>query len=89
MPISYTSLLSAFAALAAVVGLVLLAGRIARSSGLARARTGQRLALGESIVLDRTRSLRIVRCDGRELLVLIGGDSDVMLGWLPPVETSR
>lgn len=83
---SYTSLLSAIVALAAVVGLVVLAGRVARSTGLNRSRTGQRLALRESMAIDRTRSLRIVSCDGRELLLLLGGDSDVMLGWLPSPE---
>ena len=87
MQIPYTTLFSALVALATVVGLVLLAGRVARSVGLARGRTGQRLALHDSIAIDRTRSLRIVSCDGRELLILIGGGSDVMLGWLPPAET--
>ena len=89
MQIPYTNIFSALVALATVVGLVLLVGRVARSVGLARARTGQRLALRDSIAIDRTRSLRIVSCDGRDLLILIGGGSDVMLGWLPPTETSQ
>ncbi len=89
MPIPYTSLLTAFIALAAVIGLVVLAGRVARATGFARAQTGKRLAIGETMVLDRTRSLRIVSCDGRELLVLVGGSSDVLLGWLPGQELPR
>ncbi len=86
MPLSYTSLLTAFIALAAIIGLVVLAGRLARASGLARTRTGQRLAIRETVAIDRTRSLRIVSCDGRECLLLVGGGSDVLLGWLPGAE---
>ena len=89
MPIPYTNLLTALIALVAVVGLVVLAGRVARACGLARARTGHRLAICETMALDRTRSLRIVRCDGRELLLLVGGGSDVLLGWLPGQELPR
>lgn len=83
MPIPYTSLLTALIALGAVIGLVLLAGRVARATGFARARAGKRLAICETMAIDRTRSLRIVRCDGRELLLLVGGGSDVMLAWPP------
>lgn len=89
MPLSYTSLLTAFIALAAVIGLVVLAGRVARATGLARSRIGQRLSLRETMAIDRTRSLRIVSCDGRELLLLVGGGSDVLLGWLPVQELPR
>ena len=83
MPVPLTTILTALAALAAVVGLVLLAGRAARATGLARLRQGQRLALRESVAIDRARSLRIVSCDGRELLLLVGGGTDVVIGWLP------
>ena len=89
MPISYTSLATAFISLAAVIGLVVLAGRMARATGLVKSRQGQRLALRETLQIDRTRSLRIVSCDGREILLLIGGGSDVVLGWLPMSETAR
>jgi hypothetical protein len=76
-------LISAVAALAAVLGLVLLAGRAARATGLARFSSSQRLLLRESLVVDRARSLRIVSCDGRELLLLVGGGTDLVVGWLP------
>lgn len=89
MPISYTSLATAFISLAAVIGLVVLAGRMARATGLVKSRQGQRLALRETLQIDRSRSLRIVSCDGREILLLIGGGSDVVLGWLSTSETSR
>lgn len=89
MPISYTSLITAFVALAAVIGLVVLAGRLARATGLAKSKNGARLVLGESMQIDRGRSLRIVSCDGREMLLLVGGGSDVLLGWLPMSELPR
>ncbi len=89
MPISYTSLATAFISLAAVIGLVVLAGRMARATGLVKSRQGQRLALRETLQIDRSRSLRIVSCDGREVLLLVGGGSDVVLGWLPTSETGR
>ena len=86
MSIPYTTLLTAFVALGAVIGLVLLAGRVARTTGLVRAQSGKRLAVRETIAIDRTRSIRIVVCDGRELLLLVGGGSDVLLGWLSDQE---
>lgn len=89
MPVSLINIVTALIALAAVVGLVVLAGRVARSTGLTRTRTGQRLAVREALPIDRTRSLRIVSCDGRELLLLVGGGSDTMLGWLPGPEMPR
>lgn len=89
MSLPYTSLLTAFIALAAVVGLVVLAGRLARRTGLVRAQSGKRLAIRETMVIDRSRSLRIVSCDGKEVLLLVGGGSDVLLGWLPGQEQPR
>lgn len=88
MPIPATTLMTAVAALAAVLGLVLLAGRAARATGFARFTASQRLALRESLAVDRSRSLRIVSCDGRELLLLVGGGNDIVIGWLPGAGTA-
>ena len=87
MPVSLTTILTSLAALAAVLGLVLLAGRVARTTSFARLRPNQRLAVRESVPIDRTRSLRIVSCDGRELLLLVGGGTDLVIGWLPAAES--
>ncbi len=84
MPVSLTAVVTSALALAAVVGLVILAGRALRGVGVAGFRPSSRLALRESIAIDRVRSLRIVSCDERELLLLVGGTSDVIVGWLPP-----
>jgi flagellar protein FliO/FliZ len=74
---------SAFAALAAVLALIWLAARAARLSGLApRGGISRRLSLVETLALDQRRRLYLLRCDGRELLVLAGGGSDTPIGWL-------
>jgi flagellar protein FliO/FliZ len=79
-----TTWISAAAALAAVLGLVLLAGRVLRAAGLApAAKAGGRLAVTEALALDARRRLVLVRCDGRDLLLLTGGVQDQVVGWLP------
>ncbi|BDG73013.1 flagellar biosynthetic protein FliO [Roseomonas fluvialis] len=79
-----THWLTAAASLAAVLGLVLLGGRLLRASGLApAAKPGTRLALQESLALDARRRLVLVRCDGRDVLLLTGGAQDQVVGWLP------
>ena len=45
--------------------------------------------LRESLAVDRSRSLRIVSCDGRELLLLVGGGKDLVIGWLPDAGPRR
>ena len=46
--------------------------------------TDRRLSIVESLNLDATRRLVLVRCDGRELLLLTGGPQDISLGWVEP-----
>jgi len=73
----------AIAALAATIGAILLAAAIARRSGIAAAaRPGRRLAVVETVALDPRRRLVLARVDGAEALLLVGGESDQMLGWV-------
>lgn len=74
--------LQAAGALAAVVVLIWLVSRGLRAGGLA-SRQGRRLVLQEVLALDTRRRLLLLRCDGREVLVLTGGAQDAVLGWLP------
>lgn len=83
MPPSLSTLLTALAALAGVVALVLAAGRLVRRAGWARAPGAQRLRVIDTLPLDRARRLCIVRCDGRDLVLLTGGGNDTVVGWLP------
>lgn len=78
------TILMAGAALGAVLGIIVLVGRGARMLRLGQPVASRRLALGESLVLDRTRRLQLVSCDGRECLLLIGSGSEQVVGWLPP-----
>ncbi len=87
MNLSLTSLTVALPALALVLVLIGLAGRVARWSGLSdkAARNGAggaRLRVVESLRLDPKRRLLLLACDGREALVLAGGGQDVLVGWL-------
>jgi len=84
MPLDPNTWMTAAAALAAVVALILLAGRLARRAGLAPRAGHGRLRLEEALPLDARRRLLLVRCDGRALLLLTGGAQDQVVGWLPP-----
>jgi flagellar biogenesis protein FliO len=75
----------AIAALAATIGAILLAAAIARRSGLAAAaRSGRRLAVIETVALDPRRRLVLARIDQAEALLLVGGESDQVVGWVTP-----
>lgn len=75
------TLLTAIAALAAVLGALILAARGARAAGVGL-RAGKRMAMQEILALDGKRRLVLLRCDGRDLLVLTGGAQDLVIGWL-------
>lgn len=80
-------ILSGVVALAAVLVLIWLASRAARFTGLAvRSNSARRLGIAETLPLDQRRRLYLVRCDGRELLILTGGGSDAVVGWITPAE---
>ena len=71
-------------ALAGVLGMLVLLARLARASGLATATRTGRLRVIEILPLDGRRRLVLLRCDGREVLVVLGGAQDSVIGWLPP-----
>jgi flagellar protein FliO/FliZ len=81
----------ALAALAATIGAIYVLAAIARRSGLAAAsRPGRRLSVVETIALDPRRRLVLARCDGAEALLLVGGESDQVVGWVtPPARTAE
>ena len=84
------TLLSALAALGVVLGLIWLATRAARWSGLAARPAGaRRLAVVDALALDMRRRLTLVRCDGQCVLLLTGGAQDIVLGWIDPASEGR
>ena len=80
-----TSMLTAVAALAAVLALVLGIGRLARLGGFTPrgGGDGRLLAIEDSVTLDSRRTMRVVRCGDRRVVLLTGGAQDVVVGWLP------
>jgi flagellar protein FliO/FliZ len=83
-----TQWLTAAGALAAVHAQVQLGGRLLRAGGLApAARPGARLSIQETLALDSRRRLVLLRCDGRDLLLLTGGAQDQVVGFLPARDT--
>ena len=83
MVISFTSIVTAIAALAAVVALIWLAGRLARVGGIAqRPATGRLLAVEDVLALDARRRLYLVKCGQRRVLLLTGGAQDIVVGWV-------
>ncbi len=87
LPSWLPTLLTASAALAAVLAMILLAGRLARMGGFGPRRGGGRsLVVLETAALDSRRRVHVVACDGRRMLLLTGGASDVLLGWLDEPE---
>jgi flagellar protein FliO/FliZ len=84
MFLGLSSLLTAVAALVAVLALVWAGARAARFSGLAPRRSGARmLAVRDAIALDGRRRLLVVRCGARDVVLLTGGGQDVVVGWMP------
>jgi len=82
-----TGILTAMAALAAVIGLVIILGRFARAGGIAP-RAGRDLAVREVIALDSRRRLHLIRCNGRDVLLMTGGAHDVVVGWVPQLQVT-
>jgi flagellar protein FliO/FliZ len=82
MVISVATLLTAVAALAAVLALIWLAGRMARFGGMARRPVDGMLTVQDVIALDSRRRLHLIKCEERRVLVLTGGTQDVVVGWL-------
>jgi len=77
------SLLTAAAALAAVIALIWVAGRAARLSGMAhRPAHGRSLEVEDVIALDARRRLHLVQCQDKRVLLLTGGAQDLVVGWI-------
>lgn len=70
-------------AFAAVVGLIGVSALIARKAGLAsqaaKFSRRRRLSLVETLPLDARRRAAIIRCDGREHLIILGATSETLI----------
>jgi flagellar protein FliO/FliZ len=84
---SLIALLTSVAALGGIVGLILLIGRALRYTSLGKPRSsGQLLVVKDTIALDARRRLHLIQHGDRSVLLLTGGASDIVVGWLdgPP-----
>ncbi|HTR16584.1 MAG TPA: flagellar biosynthetic protein FliO [Acetobacteraceae bacterium] len=79
---STSQILTALAALAAVLALILLARQAVRLAGGGRGTVGRLLRVSETVPLDGRRRLHLIDCDGRRALLLTGGPQDLLLGWI-------
>jgi hypothetical protein len=79
--LSWSLLLQAGASLAAVLALVLLAGRAARLRGLAQSAGPHALHLAATLALDTRRRLHLVQTEAGDLIVLTGGANDNIIPW--------
>jgi len=87
MPPDLAPLLTMPAALGAVLLLVGLCGMLARRAGWGTARApGRVLAVEEVVPLGGRHRLFLLRCGRRRAVVLTGGASDLLLGWLDETE---
>ncbi len=77
------TLLTAALALAGVLGAIVLLGRALRHTPLARTTGGTRtLAIKETLALDSRRRLHAIEAGGKTVLLLTGGETDLVVGWL-------
>jgi flagellar protein FliO/FliZ len=81
----WLSLVRMLAALAFVLALLLAAPHLLRRfHNRLRPMSGQRLRIIEALALDQRRRLLLVGCDEQQFLLLLGGESDVLLSRLSP-----
>jgi len=78
----WQTIIRAFGALAAVLLLAWAVARVLQRRGAASG-PGRRLSIAEVLAIDPRRRLILIRCDGREALLLTGGTDDRLLAWLP------
>lgn len=80
---SLSTLLTSIAALAGIVGAILLIGRALRHTSLGKPKSSARLLIvRDSIALDARRRLHLIQHGDRAVLLLTGGETDVVVGWL-------
>jgi flagellar protein FliO/FliZ len=77
------NLLFAAVALAGIVGVILLIGRALRHTSLGKPASSARLLIvKDTIALDARRRLHLIQHGDRAVLLLTGGETDLVVGWL-------
>ncbi len=79
-----TSLGAAGGALALVLGFAFFAAWLMRKIGLARpSPTGSHITIVDSLQIDPRRRVVLIRCEGRQVLLSLGGGNDILLDTWP------
>jgi flagellar protein FliO/FliZ len=77
------NLLFAAVSLAGIVGVILLVGRVLRHTSLGKPASSARLLIvKDTIALDARRRLHLIQHGDRAVLLLTGGETDIVVGWL-------
>jgi flagellar biogenesis protein FliO len=77
------NLLFAAVSLAGIVGVILLVGRVLRHTSLGKPASSARLLIvKDTIALDARRRLHLIQHGDRAVLLLTGGETDLVVGWL-------
>lgn len=84
--LTFSSVALAVAALAGIVIVILIGARAAQAGGFVPA--PKRLRLVDQLSLSRQATLRIVACDGREMLLLGTATQETLLCWLAAPEVA-
>ena len=85
-----TQAATAIAALLAVLCLIWITARILRCLRPGTLPDGnQTLRIGGVLALDSHRRIYLITCEDRRVLLLAGGTTDVVIGWLPPSDTGE
>ena len=80
---SLSALLTSAVALAGIVGLILIMGRVLRHTAAGRTRkSGHLLIVKDTVALDARRRLHLVQHGERSVLLLTGGETDIVVGWV-------
>lgn len=78
---------SGFLVVSALAGILMMIGFAAwlyrRSPLPIHLRPERKLLIRESIAVDPRRRLHIVQCGSREVILLTGGNHDLVVGWMP------
>lgn len=77
-PLQFQQILFAAIALIAVLALIWAGQHLLRFGAIKSSFTG-RLQVVQMVALDSRRRVILLRCDGTELLLLIGGPTDLLL----------
>lgn len=79
----FGSFLTAAVALAGILGVIVLLGRALRHTSFARPmRAARTLTVTETLTLDSRRRLHLIQHGGKSVLLLTGGENDVVVGWI-------